>query len=278
MESTTEDVGLCWGCGYPLRGIESRRCPECGREFDPLDVRSTNRGRAMGRFGRALIRPVSPLLVFMGLVASALVLVVSRWPVHGLQGWFVDLPYYLKWGDWKERFAAAGWRDGVYLCGLLIWGVVLVAWWVGTVVRRIALRRYRVPVLLRQQVWRRHLLLLLLMLLTVGMVGVSWPYRLGMAMVTREFGAEKGLSQSAEDVLPEMSVERRRAALWSAVLYGHSQRERLMAMRVLIEEHTDWQHGLLIRYCFCSPIFLASVSPDDAIARPRQHDARREIG
>lgn len=239
MESTTDDVGLCWGCGYSLRGIESRRCPECGREFDPADVRSTNRGRVMGRVGRALIRPVSPLLVLLGLVASVLVLVVSRMPVYGLHGWFVDVPYYLKWGDWKVRFAAAGWRDGVYLAGLLMWGVVVLAWWVGTMVRWVVLRRYRVPAGVRVRVWRRHLLLLLLMLLTVGMVGAGWPYRLGMAMVTREFGADAGLTQSAEDVLPEMSVERRRAALWSAVRYARSSRERLMALRVIIEYETQ---------------------------------------
>ncbi len=26
---------FCLGCGYDLRGIDSLRCPECGREFDP---------------------------------------------------------------------------------------------------------------------------------------------------------------------------------------------------------------------------------------------------
>jgi len=31
---------FCPGCGYALRGLESRQCPECGRGFDPGDPRS----------------------------------------------------------------------------------------------------------------------------------------------------------------------------------------------------------------------------------------------
>ena len=28
---------FCLGCGYALRGLVERRCPECGRGFDPFD-------------------------------------------------------------------------------------------------------------------------------------------------------------------------------------------------------------------------------------------------
>jgi len=30
----------CWSCGYNLASIESQRCPECGRAFDPGDQES----------------------------------------------------------------------------------------------------------------------------------------------------------------------------------------------------------------------------------------------
>jgi hypothetical protein len=33
-------VPRCITCGYVLLGLESRRCPECGREFDPADPRT----------------------------------------------------------------------------------------------------------------------------------------------------------------------------------------------------------------------------------------------
>lgn len=29
---------FCIGCDYPLLGLTSRRCPECGRAFDPNDL------------------------------------------------------------------------------------------------------------------------------------------------------------------------------------------------------------------------------------------------
>jgi hypothetical protein len=32
-----EDEATCLHCGYSLRGLRAARCPECGREFDPLD-------------------------------------------------------------------------------------------------------------------------------------------------------------------------------------------------------------------------------------------------
>jgi hypothetical protein len=30
-------ISTCRTCGYPLKGLPERRCPECGRSFDPYD-------------------------------------------------------------------------------------------------------------------------------------------------------------------------------------------------------------------------------------------------
>lgn len=48
---------VCSGCGYPLRGLVSGRCPECGRRFPPFDVRpdDTRGGLVDGRFVIAAI-------------------------------------------------------------------------------------------------------------------------------------------------------------------------------------------------------------------------------
>jgi len=35
-----EDI-FCPQCNYNLRGIETRRCPECGLEFDPAKLRTS---------------------------------------------------------------------------------------------------------------------------------------------------------------------------------------------------------------------------------------------
>jgi len=38
MSGTQEHVDMyCTGCEYNLHGLSSRRCPECGQEFDPSD-------------------------------------------------------------------------------------------------------------------------------------------------------------------------------------------------------------------------------------------------
>jgi hypothetical protein len=36
---------FCKACKYELRGAASRRCPECGRPFDPADPRTFHRHR-----------------------------------------------------------------------------------------------------------------------------------------------------------------------------------------------------------------------------------------
>src|ERR1017187_4798216 len=64
---------FCRGCGYALVGLTSRRCPECGREFDPENPRTF------------LVRPrrgVLRRIIKIGLVLGCLML-----PVAGYVGY-----------------------------------------------------------------------------------------------------------------------------------------------------------------------------------------------
>ena len=56
---------ICINCGYPLKGLQSWTCPECGQAFDPADPRT---------FGHKPIGPiVYPILfTFMGIFFIAL--------------------------------------------------------------------------------------------------------------------------------------------------------------------------------------------------------------
>src|SRR5262245_7833529 len=42
VEATRSFARHCRDCGHLLRGAVSRRCPECGRPFDPEDARTTS--------------------------------------------------------------------------------------------------------------------------------------------------------------------------------------------------------------------------------------------
>jgi hypothetical protein len=53
MSQTIPQIGGCLGCGYDLRGLTSRQCPECGRAFNPADPATMGpRGLRLGPIGR----------------------------------------------------------------------------------------------------------------------------------------------------------------------------------------------------------------------------------
>ena len=81
----TQVKRFCLSCRHSLQGIESRRCPECGREFDPTDVSTFSRSergriRWIGRL--ALILAMYPLLLLALLYLTWLTAAASlgHWP------------------------------------------------------------------------------------------------------------------------------------------------------------------------------------------------------
>lgn len=46
---------FCRKCGYILDGLDSRRCPECGRPFDPADRRTFHSGSSGRRWVKRLV-------------------------------------------------------------------------------------------------------------------------------------------------------------------------------------------------------------------------------
>jgi hypothetical protein len=75
-------VARCLDCGYALRGLTSRRCPECGRPFDPADpwsVRLPHRPNAVARW---LMRPPTKIARAFPLAAA----VAAAWGTR-VPGW-----------------------------------------------------------------------------------------------------------------------------------------------------------------------------------------------
>ena len=63
MTQTAEQIetpagALCLDCNYPLVGLPTPRCPECGRDFDPAVPATMNLGRPMPPLVRWLLEPM----------------------------------------------------------------------------------------------------------------------------------------------------------------------------------------------------------------------------
>jgi hypothetical protein len=77
---TTQPIGLCLTCGYALHGLPTPRCPECGREFDPLDPATMNMGRELSELAKFVLGPVRWPVSFMSWGAIAIALWYARLP------------------------------------------------------------------------------------------------------------------------------------------------------------------------------------------------------
>ena len=73
-------IGLCLDCGYALHGLPTPRCPECGREFDPLDPSTMNMGRELSDLARWVLGPVRWPVSVMSYAAIAVAVWYARLP------------------------------------------------------------------------------------------------------------------------------------------------------------------------------------------------------
>src|SRR5688500_9185665 len=154
-------LGLCLGCNYPLRGLSGRRCPECGRPFDPGDPRTMNLGKPVGRVARYVMRPIGRPTVVAGALATAAVLFLSRWPAGGAwpQPSLVDVDVVRRYFTWPIKLRPGEAELPAFGAALALWALVLGVW-VLRVLLRTALARHtrqRCPQLDRRP--RRHALL-----------------------------------------------------------------------------------------------------------------------
>jgi len=106
MIGVTPSVARCIDCNYPLFRIASKRCPECGREFDPEHPGTMNLvGRPIGRIERFILRPKLWPLNLLAVAATAWTLWLFRWPDEAV--------HYSAWDE-----------SGVWL----LWFVLMLVW------------------------------------------------------------------------------------------------------------------------------------------------------
>ena len=104
-------------CNYSLHGLPTPRCPECGREFDPLDPATMNMGRELSPLAKWVLGPM-------------------RWPVN-LLSWGA-----LAFSLWSARLPGGQVGASLSVVILLALSVLWLAW---PVVRVMAARKYGWP-------------------------------------------------------------------------------------------------------------------------------------
>src|SRR5262245_28900547 len=129
---------VCLGCGYPLRGLERNRCPECGRSFNPEDPLTMNLGLSMGNLARRCLKPAGALLKTSTLLIPLLYVLCYRFRYHmTLETW--------AWIHDHLWPALANAISQTEVMGVWLWVLLLLAWGGRIFARWIVVRKYRQP-------------------------------------------------------------------------------------------------------------------------------------
>jgi hypothetical protein len=142
---TDDQLGRCWECGYSLRGLSARRCPECGRPFDPADPTSMNMGQEVRGLARWLMRPPGwPMDLAVG-AAALLSLWATAIPMpRGQIGYvLLSLREWFEYGGepWRQILGRYDVPEIRFLYAIAAWALVALVWTARRVARGITVRR-----------------------------------------------------------------------------------------------------------------------------------------
>ena len=192
----------CWGCNYILHGLQSRRCPECGREFDPDRPGTVNARRAIGSAGRAVMRRTWWITVALAAAATGAIAFATRWPAVWAGFSLVDVRFYAPLRGFPRVLDLQTPADVGYSAALYLW-LIVGAWWLIWLVPRMLMRRRLCP---PADLWptggRRDLAIAAMLLASALMATLGWPRRLAQhtysgrkTMVWHWFGAAPAAPQ-----------------------------------------------------------------------------------
>jgi hypothetical protein len=170
LEQETK-VGACWECGYSLRGLETPRCPECGRAFDPADAMTMNMGISVGPVKRFMMRPPGWPLYLLTAVAAVWSFWAAASPTPPRA--FVDVLGHL--GNPRGAAWDLSMPEVRFLWGAMLWCIVLSAWALRRVARAITVSRLSKQKAAAFAYWRRWLWPPVVFGLTVLVCLTSFP-------------------------------------------------------------------------------------------------------
>lgn len=228
--------GLCLSCDYPLQAKYANRCPECGRPFDASDPLTMNLGPPLGRL-RGLIRPPSVPAIVLAVIATATLLLLSRWPVRGSHFALNDLRYFGQIHWWPAWAFSLTLIDCACLLAMIAWVIVGIRWIVRSVITMTWMARSRSYLPPTGDYNRRQFLLLLAGFAGAASVAWGWAFRMGRRWVWEQLQVNPGSMNAA--CPGRLTVDDQIVALRAGIIQLPTPRERLAALRLLIEEHAD---------------------------------------
>jgi hypothetical protein len=160
-------LGLCLDCNYPLHGLPTPRCPECGREFDPADPQTMNMGRELTAWMKWLLGPIRRLVM------------IASWAAIAFALWYARLP--------GQRVRSSG---SLYI--LIILGALWLIW---PLLRAIVGKRCGWPTSLLMSGQRQRMLAGIALLLAAAAVWYQLPLRLAMNI------SEPAMTRMAREVI-----------------------------------------------------------------------------
>ncbi len=242
------DHPLCISCNYPLLGIESRRCPECGREFDLNDPKSVNFGRPLGAWGRTLVKPVGWPMMLVATAALALLAWLTRWPGFRPQFWWGDAGPAMQLVFSKTRiddFKALEGRDRLFVAAIMIWWIALAWYLIRELARATVLSIQRPGKILIPKVWRRRTIALLLLAAGLFIIGYGWPHRMGERVIANDIAYLKG-PQSTTKPSPalftaDLTIDHGKELqiIWAELASAHDPHQRTVGLMNLIYQRCD---------------------------------------
>lgn len=107
---------FCLSCNYPLTGLPSNTCPECGRPFDPANPDTVNAGNPVGPIARRFLKPTGFLTLLLVFAAFVLLYYSTGLP---RQPWRFSSAEFNFYRSIDYNSATSSWPDFRELVGRL---------------------------------------------------------------------------------------------------------------------------------------------------------------
>ena len=224
---------LCLRCNYPLTGLSSTACPECGQNFNPADPSTFNSGgRAAGALARWLLTPSGWPTLLIATVSLAALLLVTDPRALEPQPSLIEWRMYRSLLDpltWQQKFPNYHAGDFAVVIGAAALAAAVAAYLLRTsafLLTRIVLRpsQQLVP---RQ--WRRHAFTVVLLLSSSALLIGGWAYRLANQWTRSPLRAQVWVSQLPWD--QQLAVFR------AAITQTPRAAQRQAGLQMLVERH-----------------------------------------